>query len=281
MTIVSGKGGTGKTTVVASFAALAENKVLADCDVDAANLHLLLHPTERSAKQFYGAKVAVRDEAKCTRFGECERRCRFAALTTTSIRESKCEGCGVCVEVCPNGALRLEPALSGEYYLSDTSYGPLSHAKLAAAAESSGGLVTMVRNQAEDLARERGHGLVLIDGPPGIGCTVVASITGVDLVLIVSEPTLSAMHDMERVHQLTNHFAIPTALLLNKADLNDDNAARLRSYCADNGVMLVGEVPFDERVPQSLVAGKPLVEHVDGDLALCLRESWARLQELL
>lgn len=281
LTIVSGKGGTGKTTVTASFAALAPNKVLADCDVDAANLHLLLRPRIQATKQFYGAKVALRDESRCQRSGECERHCRFDAITPTSISETRCEGCGVCVQVCPAGALRLEPALTGDYYLSETPYGPLAHARLASAAESSGGLVTMVRNQAEDLAQEQGYRLIIVDGPPGIGCTVVAAITGVDLVLIVSEPTLSAMHDMERVHELANHFGIPTALFLNKADLNPDNARQLRRYCKEQGIHLVGELPFDERVPQSLVQGVPLVEYTDGLLREQLVAAWGCVQTML
>ena len=281
LTIVSGKGGTGKTTVLASFAALADNAVLADCDVDAANLHLLLQPDMRAEEDFLGAKVAVRDAGKCQKDGECERRCRFDAITPDEIDVYACEGCGLCTLACPNGALRLEPIVNGRFYTSDTKYGPLAHAKLMPAGESSGRLVTRVRQLAEDIALRTDRRLVLIDGPPGIGCTAVASLAEVDLALVVTEPTLSGIHDMERVVGLTQHFSLPLAVMINKADLNSDNAARIRGFCRDGDIPVLAELPFDEVVPKSIAAQKPLVEYDGGPVSQGIASAWQQVNEML
>lgn len=281
LAVVSGKGGTGKTTVLASFAALAQRSVLADCDVDAPNLHLLLHPEVREREEFWGAKVAVREVTKCQKAGECERRCRFGTITTETVDVLGCEGCGLCVLACPNDALRLETIVCGEYYISDTRYGPMAHAKLRPAAESSGRLVTMVRQKGEEAALKGGYGLILIDGPPGIGCTAIASLAEVDLALIVTEPTLSGIHDMERVMQLTAHFGIPTTVLINKADINQENAEKIRVHCADRGVEIIGELPFDAAAMRALAAGRPLVEVNEGEVARGIRRAWKELEEII
>jgi len=281
MTVVSGKGGTGKTSVLASFAALAEDKVLADCDVDAANLHLLLHPDVREKKDFHGAKVAVRDAEKCIHCGAAEIRCRFDAIDDEAINALACEGCGLCTLVCPAHALTLEVVKSGEYYISETKYGPMAHARLMPGGESSGRLVTVVRQQAEDIALQAGTGLILIDGPPGIGCTATASLTDVDLALIVTEPTLSGIHDMQRVIQLIEHFGHRSAVIINKADLNSGNSSSIRSYCKERRISILGEIPFDETVTYSIAAGKPLVEYSDGPAATAVRHAWENTKALL
>jgi len=281
LTVVSGKGGTGKTTVLGSFAVLAKNKVLADCDVDAANLHLLLHPRIEERHDFYGAKVAVRDESKCIGCGNCELRCRFDAITVEEVNRFACEGCGLCTLVCPAHALTLETVKSGEYFISDTAYGPMAHAKLMPGGESSGRLVTVVRQQAEDIALRDGEDLILIDGPPGIGCTATAALTDVDLALIVTEPTLSGIHDMQRVVQLIEHFRLPTAVIINKWDLNPDNSRRIRDFCEKHSIPVVGEMPFDETATHAIAAGKPLVEFSDGPAASAVRQAWERTRELL
>lgn len=281
LTVVSGKGGTGKTTVLASFAALAENKVLADCDVDAANLYLLLHPKNASSTDFYGAKIAVRDEDKCTRCGICEVRCRFDAITSERVDALACEGCGLCVLACPREALTLQTVKSGEYYVSETKYGPMAHAKLVPGGESSGRLVTIVRQQAENVALDQKIRLILIDGPPGIGCTATAALADVDLALIVTEPTLSGIHDMQRVIQLTQHFGQKAAVIINKADLNAENSAHIRSLCKENHVPVVGEVPFDETVTHAIAAGKPLVEYSDGPAASAVKSAWNLVSTML
>jgi len=281
LTVVSGKGGTGKTTALASFAALAENKMVADADVDAANLHLVLEPTTIESGDFYGAQIAVRDSSLCRRCGECERRCRFDAITTEQVNELACEGCGICVLACPHEALRLESISCGKWFISDTPYGPMAHAKLLPAAESSGRLVTIVRQKAEDVALARGLPLILIDGSPGIGCTAVAALADVDLALIVTEPSLSGIHDMERVAELIAHFGIPAAVLINKADINKENTERIRAYCAQQGLNIVGELPYDETVSEALAQQVPLVEYQDGPVARGLRAAWAHLEQVL
>ncbi len=281
MTVVSGKGGTGKTTALASFAALAENKMVADADVDAANLHLVLEPTTIESGDFYGAQIAVRDPSLCQRCGECERRCRFDAITPNEINELACEGCGICVLACPHEALRLESISCGKWFISNTPYGPMAHAKLLPAAESSGRLVTIVRQKAEDVALAKGLPLILIDGSPGIGCTAVAALADVDLALIVTEPSLSGIHDMERVAELIAHFGIPTAVLINKADINEENTQRIRTYCVQHQLDIVGELPYDESVTEALAEQVPLVEYQDGPVAEGIRQAWVRLGQML
>lgn len=278
LTVVSGKGGTGKTTVLASFAALAQNAVAADCDVDAANLHLLLQPSVLQDHEFWGAKVAVRDETKCKKSGVCEAECRFDAITVDAVDTLACEGCGLCVLACPNRALGLERIVNGHAYVSKTRYGPFVHAKLLPAAESSGRLVTRVRQLAEDVALRDGRGLVLIDGPPGIGCTATAALADVDVALVVTEPTLSGMHDMERVVQLASHFHLPVALIINKADINDQNTGQIRAFCDANGIPVLAELPFDDIVTRAMAAQSPLVEFDDGPVAQGIASAWRQIE---
>jgi len=281
VTIVSGKGGTGKTTVLASFAALAQGAVIADCDVDASNLYLLLHPEDQGRGEFTGAKIAVRDPHRCIRCGECERRCRFGAITVDAIDDLGCEGCGLCVLACPAKALRLEPVVVGEWFVGTSRYGPMAHARLFPAAESSGKLVTLVRQKAENLALAEGLGLVLIDGPPGLGCTTTAALADVDLAVIVTEPTLSGMHDMERLVQLIDHFGLRAAAIINKADVNPENTAELRDFCARRGLPVLGEIPWDPTVTDALTAQLPLVEHNDGPAAQAVRAAWGQAEALI
>lgn len=280
--VLSGKGGTGKTSTLAAFACHAASPVLADCDVDAANLHLLLAPRLERDEAFVGAKVAVRDEALCTRCGVCERTCRFDAITAESVRETACEGCGACVVVCPTGALRLEPVVNGHAYISATEYGPMAHAKLLPGAESSGKLVTRVRELAAELALRDGRDLILIDGPPGIGCTVTAALVDADAVVLVTEPTLSAMHDLERVAELAGHFGIPTGIVINKADLNTENTRQLREFTARIGARALGELPFDATVPRAISARTPLPRFApESPAATELARAWGRTKEWL
>ncbi len=279
LTVVSGKGGTGKTSVVASFAALADDKVLADCDVDAANLHLLLHPQIREREEFRGAKVAARDPSRCRGAGECERLCRFGAITREQIDTRACQGCGLCVVACPNQALRLETIVCGEVYTSESAYGPMAHARLHPGGESSGKLVTEVRRRAESLAVESGRSLVLIDGPPGIGCSVTAALVEADLAVVVTEPTPSGRHDLERILRLIRHFGIPAAVVLNKADLDSASAGAIREDCKRMQVPVIAEIPFDEAVTRAIAAGRPLVEYNDGPAAQAVRVAWDSVRQ--
>ncbi len=281
LTVVSGKGGTGKTTCLASFAALAQDKVIADCDVDASNLYLLLHPDNTEEGEFYGAKIAVRDEDKCVKCGLCEEACRFNAITVDEIDEPACEGCGLCVRVCPQDALSLEPIVCGNWYVGETRYGPMAHARLLPAAESSGRLVTLVRQKAEDLAFAHELPLILIDGPPGLGCTTTAALADVDMAVIVAEPTLSGMHDMRRQVEMINHFGTAAAVVINKWDINADNTQVLRNYCAQKNLPVLAEVPYDTTVTEALAQEVPLVEHNGGPAAEAVRSAWDRVTQML
>jgi MinD superfamily P-loop ATPase len=281
LAVVSGKGGTGKTTVLGSFAALAGRSVLADCDVDAADLHLLLHPYVKESHDFYGAKVAVRDHAACRGAGECERLCRFDAITTKSINVYGCEGCGVCVAACPNHALRLETIKSGEYYISECEWGPMVHARLLPGGESSGRLVTVVRQAAESIALADGSPTILIDGPPGIGCTATAAIVDVSLAFIVTEPTLSGRHDLERVVELAGMLRLPCAVAVNKADINAENTAAIGAFCEERGIAVVAQIPFDDAVPEAIGAGVPLVQYDEGPAAQAVRRTWEAVSQLM
>ncbi|NPV46399.1 MAG: 4Fe-4S binding protein [Armatimonadetes bacterium] len=274
---LSGKGGTGKTTVLGSFAALAGDTVLADCDVDAANLYLLLHPQPERTGEYRGARIAVRDPARCAQCGECERRCRFDAITVEAVSAAACEGCGLCVLACPREALTLQTVVNGVLYEGMTTYGPMVHARLSPAAENSGRLVTVVRQRAEEVARRTGRSLILMDGPPGIACTATASLVDTDLAVIVTEPSLSGMHDMARVVQLAEQLRVPMAAIINKADINPDNAADIAEFCASRNIPLLASLPFEEVVVKANAAQIPLVEYDDGPVSQGLRKAWERI----
>jgi len=275
--VISGKGGTGKTVIAASFAALAKNKVMADCDVDAADLHLLLHPEVLEKHDFKGGKKAVIDKERCNECGKCEQVCRFNAIENFVVDSISCEGCGVCSHICPEGAIKMEENLSGEWFISRTKYGPLVHAKLGIAEENSGKLVTVVRQNAKLIAEREKKDFVIIDGPPGIGCPVIASLTGVDLALVVTEPTLSGIHDMERVCKVARHFGIKTYVCVNKYDLNLANSEAIERYCLDSNIEIGEEIPFDQAVNEALVRGVPVVESSDNKVTQKIRTLWNKI----
>ena len=282
LTIISGKGGTGKTSVVASFAAIAQNKVLADADVDAADLHLILTPAIKHEEDFKGGRTAQINPEICTECGECLERCQFNAISPDFVVDKiDCEGCGVCVYFCPVEAIDFPQNICGKWYISDTRFGPMVHARLGIAEENSGLLVSLVRNQAKVLAEERGHDTIIVDGPPGIGCPVIASITGTSAVLIVTEPTLSGLHDLERVGGLAAHFKIPTLACVNKFDLNEDMSNQIADYCARNRIELVGRIPYDTAVTYAMVAGKSIVEFSDGRVSDAIKDIWHRVEGFL
>ena len=262
VTIISGKGGTGKTSITASFAVLAKNAVVADCDVDAPDLHMLLHPEVIKAQEFIGSKLAVIDKAKCIKCSVCRENCSFGAITTDlDVDAIACEGCGVCKVACPVGAITLAPRVSGKAFTSKTKYGFMSHALLNPGESNSGKLVTLVRQNAKILAEKQNCDLIIIDGSPGIGCPVMASITGVDAALVVTEPTMSGIHDLERVLKLLDHFNVVPLVCINMYDVNADNANKILSFCKENGVEVVGIIPFSSEVTKAMVNGKTIVEY--------------------
>ena len=284
MTVISGKGGTGKTTITASFASLAKDAVFADCDVDAADLHLILNPNIIETHEFSGLKLAVKDPELCTDCGECLAHCRFNAITDDFyIINERCEGCGVCELVCPVDAIKLKERVSGFAYKSETRFGPMAHAVLKTAEEASGKLVNMVRNFARLIAHEKKSELIIIDGPPGLGCPVISAITGVNLVLIVTEPTISGIHDMTRILEVTEHFNIPAVVCVNKEDINTENTEKLEKFCKEKGVQIVGKLPYDNITTEAMIEGKTVIEYSsgNGEFSKGITQMWKKLVHIL
>jgi len=290
LVVISGKGGTGKTTVAASFVALAEKVVAADCDVDAANLHLLLDPQVRESEDFVGHREPRFDPEKCTGCGACIENCAFDALGIEDglprLDPFACEGCGLCARVCPTEAVDLHPVVTGQFFVSETRYGPLVHARLGVGQENSGKLVTQVRSRAAELAESNGARWLIVDGAPGIGCPVIASLAGADAVLVVTEPTPAGRSDAERVLRLASHFQIPALVCVNKWDLNPEETTALEGAASAMDLRprppcLVGRIPYDDAVPRALCQGVPLVEPTDGRAARAIRALWERVEEAL
>ena len=279
LTVVSGKGGTGKTSIVGSFALLAKNAVFADCDVDAADLSLIMDAEVKTMREFKASQKARIDVAKCLQCGACEDVCRFNAIREHEINYFLCEGCQVCSLVCPEGAIRMEDVRSGQLFVSDTPYGPLVHARLEPGEENSGKLVTLVRQTAEQIARDKGRQYILVDGPPGIGCPVIASLTGVTASLIVTEPTLSAISDLERVLSVCTHFNVPPFVCINRCDLHEGNVRQIREFCEREGVEILGMIPYDQNVTRALVHKKPVVGYAESAASQHIRTLWHRLAE--
>jgi MinD superfamily P-loop ATPase len=279
--ILRGKGGTGKTSLVGSFAALAQSKVLVDCDVDAADLHLLLSPSVKENHEFWSGQVATINKEKCTECGLCQEVCRFEAINDFRVDPIACEGCGFCYQVCPAEATSMAECLSGHWLISDTKYGPLVHARLGIAQENSGKLVALVRQKARQIAEKEGLHYIISDGPPGIGCPVISSLTGANLALLVTEPTLSGMHDLVRVLGVCRHFGVPAMVCINKHDLNDDNSQQIERYCLEQGVEVISRIPFDNIFTEALARGRPVVEHSPGKTAQEIRSLWQRISHTL
>jgi len=283
LVIISGKGGTGKTSLMAAFATLAENMVLCDADVDAADLHLIMAPDIKESHEFQSGHTAVIDPDRCTECGLCRELCRWDAIDENFVVDDiSCEGCGVCVYFCPAEAVDFPLNTCGEWFISDTRLGPMVHASLGIAEENSGKLVTLVRQEAKKLAERDGLQLILTDGPPGVGCPVIASIGGATAVLIVAEPTLSGKHDMERVAELAAHFKTPAMVCINKFDLNPDETVAIEELAAKKDVTVVGRVPFDPVFTKSMVQGQTVFEY-DGnsEASRAVTQVWEKLTSAL
>ncbi len=282
LVIISGKGGTGKTSVTASFAALAENAVIADCDVDAADLKLVLGGTTVERERFVGGKKAFIDPARCDRCGTCAPLCRFDAISAScAIDPLACEGCGVCAHFCPCGAIEMREHVSGERMRTETPHGALAHAKLGIAEGNSGKLVTLLRKKAREYAEGAGANLIIADGSPGTGCPVIATITGASYVLIVTEPTVSGMHDLTRVNELARHFRVPSAVCVNKADINEETTREIRDYCAAAGIPMLTPIPYDPDVTKAQIAGLSVVECSAGPAATAIRRLWEEVSRAI
>lgn len=283
LVIISGKGGSGKTTIISAIASLAENMVLCDGDVDAADLHLIMSPEVKETHEFKGGHKAVIDKERCTECGLCRELCRWNAISEDfEVDSIDCEGCGVCYYFCPEEAIDFPRSTCGEWYISETRFGPMVHARLGVAEENSGKLVTLARQQAKRLAEEKNLELVLTDGPPGVGCPVIASIGGANALLIVAEPSVSGSHDMDRVVQLASHFGVPAMVCVNKYDLNLQETRDIETYAREKGLGFMGKIPFDPDFTKSMVVGKTLFEYNgDSKAGGAVRELWLRLTRKL
>ena len=292
ITVISGKGGTGKTSFTAAFAVLASQDygiVIADCDVDAANLHLLFDCNRHYERTFVGGSRAVINRSECTSCNKCYELCRFGAIEVSGEEEKRtysvssllCEGCGVCYDHCPSRAIEFTPAEDGTMYRSTTPFGEFFHAELNISHSNSGKLVTELLNEAREYGGENDKQLLLADGPPGVGCPVIASLTGADIALIITEPTLSGLHDLQRVQSLADSFGVVCAVIVNKADLNPAMSASIREHCNKSGASFLGEVPFDRDFVKSTLAGKTIVEYGASELNAMFTVLFNKIKQLL
>jgi MinD superfamily P-loop ATPase len=283
ITVISGKGGTGKTTFTANLASLLDNLVVGDCDVDAPNLHLLLNPENKSEAVFKGMKLAVKNDDLCIDCGLCYENCRFNAITAADyqIKNLKCEGCAVCAYVCPTDAIKMEEIETGTLYEAESRFGEMVHAKLIPGADTSGKLVSEVKNRASELAKEKNKDWILIDGSPGIGCPVIASLTGSDMTVLVTEPTMSGFADLKRVMEVVNHFKIPAGIVINKYDLNENISAKIEAYAAEEKIELLTKIPYSRVIVDSLKKGELFVDN-DAELRtkmLTVKEKLTKILE--
>ena len=292
LVVISGKGGTGKTSIVASFAKLAESAVFADCDVDAADLHLVLEPEVKQTFDFSGGKQASIVASKCIGCGKCEKLCKFDAIKldgpgndlvgkTYTIDRVSCEGCKVCVEFCPVDAIEFKDSINGQWFISDTRFGTMVHARLGIAEENSGKLVSLIRKEAKRIAEKQDKDLIIIDGSPGIGCPVIASITGADLVLVITEPTLSGRHDLSRVADLAGGFNMSVLVAINKYDLNPDMANEIQEYANQRNMKVVGKIRYDKAFTRAQIAKTSVVEYATGAVAEDIRALWRNVTDAL
>ena len=277
LTVISGKGGTGKTTLTAAFSSLADTPVISDCDCDASDLQLILNPEKIEEDEYIGSATAEKKDG-CTMCGKCKEVCRFDAIDENfEIKEKKCEGCGTCAFVCPENVIEMIDKKTGKIYESKTRFGPMIHAELEIGEEASGKMVTQVRNRAQRIAKD--NNLIIVDGSPGIGCPVIASIKGVDYVLVVAEPTVSGIHDLERVLKVTDHFGIDSSVCINKADINQEKVKEIRELCKNKDIPVLGELPYDNVATKAMIEEKTVIEHSNSKLAREIKKLWGKIKE--
>ena len=280
LVVISGKGGTGKTSVTAALAALSTNAVCADCDVDAADLHLLLDPQIERDEPFISGNIARIDAAVCDGCRICYDLCRFEAINSGAVcrvNSTACEGCGVCVHFCPQQCIEFPPRRCGQWFISSSRFGIMVHAALDIGAENSGKLVSLVRREARAMAQQQGSDLIIVDGPPGIGCPVIAATTGADAVLVVSEPTCSGEHDLKRVLKLCSHFAVPAYVCVNKWDINAAMSDVIKAVTQQHGAEFIGTIPYDKQITAAQIAGKTVVEIGNSAASVAITQIWAEL----
>jgi MinD superfamily P-loop ATPase len=282
--VISGKGGTGKTSLTAAFAHLAMNPVICDLDVDAPDLHLILQPEIEERQEFFSGHEAVIDSEACTGCGLCRDLCRYGAVSEQggvyAVDPLKCEGCKVCVHFCPTQAIRFPQRHCGRWFISRTRFGPMVHAQLFPGAENSGRLVALLREKARDVAERTGRTLIISDGSPGIGCPVISSLTGTDAAVLVTEPTPSGIHDLQRVADLCRHFRIPAGVIVNKADLNPANTEAIRRWCKTENTDFLDALPYDAAVTGAMVRRQTVTEYTPSGIATSVRRAWERILEL-
>lgn len=280
--VISGKGGTGKTFLTSSLAVIASNKVILDCDVDAANLYLILEHKVIKEEDFSGAQKPVVDYSKCNKCGLCRKLCRFNAIDEAiTIKGELCEGCGVCALACPQRAITMKDEINGRVYLGDSRYGEFVYARLGIGAENSGKLVSLVREIGHDIAFEKKRDFIITDGPPGIGCPLISSLTGADFALIVTEPTYSGMNDMQRVINVAQHFGIRVGIVLNKYDLNLKRAEEIQNFAEYNGFYFLGRIPFSKKVVNAITHSQPYPEIYEDEITGEIKNIWQRLVSIL
>ena len=287
LVVISGKGGTGKTSITSSLSYLAgETAVIVDCDVDAADMHLLLNPDFNNPTDFYSGLLAKIDQEKCIKCGKCKNICRFDAIpfknNRYTIEPIDCEGCGYCEKICPTDAIQMTDALSGKYFISKTRFNnTLVHARLAIAADNSGKLVTKIKNEAKNIAKEENSKYIIVDGSPGIGCPVVSSLSGANFVLLVTEPTLSGLHDLKRIYELVKSFHIKAGCIINKYDLNLDITSKIESFLQQENIIHLANLPYSESFTKAIVNGKTIVEYDNGELKEKIIKIWTEIKNIL
>ncbi len=258
--VISGKGGTGKTIITSCLSCVIPNKIIVDADVDAADMFILLSPQILQQEEFVGAQSAVIDEEKCTGCGLCEKYCRFDAIYKRGdkcfINPMKCEGCNLCSLVCPKKAITIVDEIIGKWFVSNTKHGKMIHARLNPGAENSGNLVAKVKKKAHTIAEEENIPYILVDGPPGIGCPVISALSGAQMAIVVTEPTISGVHDLKRVCQLSDSFDIKTSVIINKCDINKETSEKIKSWCKQNKIEVLAEIPFTECIDEALMNRK-------------------------